>query len=299
MLISIIIINHGTKKLTLNCVNSIFSTVKSPFEVIIVDNTESEKGRLLRSDVPLCKLIYSKNLGFSSGCNLGAEQAKGDVLLFLNSDTVVLAECIDLTAKRLMRDDSLFAVGARGKLPDGSLDKGCKRGLPTPLNSLCYFLKLDTVFQNCPVCEGYHMTYLPERKAAFVEAISGAYFMIKQDKFRSLGGFREEYFLYGEDVDLCFRIKQNGGKILYCPKAQYIHFKGKSGVKKGNKRAICEFYRSMLIYYRLNLIDKYPRLVSNLVSVSILAMLILRLSLLCIHERQKSERICCVKYDKC
>lgn len=261
--LSIIIVNHNTPEL---CQQTVDYVLKSDmkdikYEIIVIDNsTKSDK--IFAMENPLVKTITGiENRGFGHACNVGASLALGRVLLFLNSDTIVCRDTIPKSWNYLVENSEFGALGIRTYLENGTLDCGCKRGFPTPFNAICYFLKLDRIFPKIKLFGGYHLEYLNPEKTWVVDAVSGAYLMILADVFHRISGFDEEYFMYGEDLDLCFRVKELGYKIVYLADSYMIHLKGKSGLESKNPTVLWHFYHSMELFYQKHYYYKYGPLV--------------------------------------
>lgn len=266
--LSVIIVNHNTKKLTKNAIYSVIKNTNSvSYEFVIVDNSTKEDEKIAKdflSDTP-CKVIYTKNNGFGNACNLGAKNSSGDILLFLNSDTLVednsLFECVNY----IKNSKNLGVLGAKTISEDGKIDRGCKRGFPTPFASFCYFLHLDKVLPHNKKIGAYHQTFIKDNETAFVDIVSGSCMFVKKDVFFKINGFDEDFFMYGEDVDLCYRIKEKDLNVVYFPKAYIIHLKGKSGLSSKSRETIFNFYNSMKIFYNKHYKAKYSKLTTKLV----------------------------------
>ena len=242
MQLSIIIINTDTPKMTKNAVSSALKTIKKvKFEILLIDNSEKDCNRVNIKQENVRVIVESENKGFSHACNIGAKKAKGEVLLFLNSDTLLFKDTIDVAFSFFQDQSNVGALGVRQVLENGKLDAGCKRGFPTPLNSLYYFLGLSKLFPKSKRFGAYQQTFIDEKDVVEVDCISGAFMLIKKDVFNIVGGFDEDYFLYCEDVDLCFRLKAAGFKNIYFGKVSFLHFKNGSG--KNSLKALESFYK--------------------------------------------------------
>ena len=268
MQLSIIIINTDTPKMTKNAVSSALKTIKKvKFEILLIDNSEKDCNRVNIKQENVRVIVESENKGFSHACNIGAKKAKGEVLLFLNSDTLLFKDTIDVAFSFFQDQSNVGALGVRQVLENGKLDAGCKRGFPTPLNSLYYFLGLSKLFPKSKRFGAYQQTFIDEKDVVEVDCISGAFMLIKKDVFNIVGGFDEDYFLYCEDVDLCFRLKAAGFKNIYFGKVSFLHFKNGSG--KNSLKALESFYKSMEIFYDKHYKKKYPNIVRVLVKIGI------------------------------
>ena len=248
--LSIVMVNHDTKTMCERAIESILKArPRLSYEIVVVDNSSQEEERLSDGYGGALVLSGVENKGFGHACNIGAKQAQGDALLFVNSDTELNADTLDNAYACFHSWPDIGALGIRTQLADGSVDPSSKRGFPTPLRALCYFLKLDKLFPRNKLFGGYHMTYLPDDQSCDVDAVSGSFLMVPKDLFFSLGGFDETFFMYGEDMDLCFRIKQGGRRVYYCADATMLHLKGQSGLHTKNPQVIYHFYQAMELFY--------------------------------------------------
>ena len=268
MKLSIIIVNKDTKKLTENAIESAFKTIKEvDFEIVVVDSSSKKENVVekIHSNVVVIKNVVNK--GFGNACNIGASFARGDVLLFLNSDIILFENTVDGAFSFFRKQNNVGALGVRQLLENGKLDAGCKRGFPTPFNSLCYFLGLSKLFPKSKRFGAYQQTFIDEHDVVEVDCISGAFMLILKKTFSFVKGFDEDYFLYGEDVDICYRLKKAGFKNIYYGKVSFLHFKNKSGEK--NLKVLVSFYNSMRIFYNKHYKNKYNFIVNWLVEKGI------------------------------
>lgn len=270
-MVSVIIVNHNTKELTADCIRSVMRSTKTEYEIIVVDNSPEKRG-IFRATHPKIRVVRCRNRGFGHACNIGLRYAKGEYILLLNSDTIVHKGAIDTLSDYLDKNPDAGAVGGKTILSDGKLDHSCKRGLPTPLSSLFYITGISRVFPSSPFFSGYHKTYLYEEEINDVQVLSGAFMMIRRGIMTSINGFDERFFMYGEDVDLCYRTGLEGWRLTYIPDAVVTHFKGQSGLRSGNPKVILHFYRSMWLFYTKNLSEHYNIIVDILVYIAISVM---------------------------
>ena len=266
--LSIIIVNHNTSSITKNAIESIIETVKEvKYEIIVVDNSTYSDEVFCFSDPRVRIFSGFVNKGFGNACNIGAKKALGKYILFLNPDTILNENTIDKAYNKLIHNDDIGALGVRQLLKSGKLDAGCKRGFPTPLNSLYYFLGLDKIWPESKRYGAYHQTFVDQRDVAEVDCLSGAFIMMRRDDFEFISGFDEDYFMYGEDIDLCYRLRQKGFMVLYYGEVFLTHLKGESG----SSSLVClkHFYQSMQIFYDKHYRFKYNFLVGALVKLGI------------------------------
>jgi len=256
--ISVIIVNYNVKELLEQCINSIFlSSSNLKTEIIIVDNNSYDGSvQYLKEKFPGnpgIKIIESPvNMGFAKANNLGAKEAKGDFLLILNPDTVLQEDTLDKSLAFYRSGDSIGALTCKLILPNGELDLACRRSFPTPSVAVYRILGLSKIFPKSRIFGKYNLTYLDENKTYEVDAVVGAFMLIRKDIFEQVKGFDEDYFMYGEDLDLCYRIKKAGYKIYYYPETSIIHYKGES-TKKSSISYVNNFYGAMQIFVKKNL----------------------------------------------
>lgn len=268
--LSIIMINFNTKKLTEQAVASIFQcSPKISFEIIIVDNSSDETQRYDMNQDGVCIFSHIANKGFGNACNFGAEKASGRYLLFLNSDTIMHKETLEQCVSYLDNHNRVGALGERTLLEDGTLDHACKRGFPTPSASFYYFIGLDKKHPKSHKLGAYRQTFLDEHSVGEVDAVAGSFLMMPANIFQGIGGFDESFFMYGEDLDLCYRIKEKGYQIVYYGQASITHLKGQSGLHTKSKIVIYHFYNAMQIFYKKHYRKKYRLLVSAAVFFAI------------------------------
>lgn len=260
--LSIIIVNYNTCNLLRNCLNSIHqSQGKLRFEVIVVDNASTDSSvEMVRTEFPPVKLIVNSiNGGFAFANNQGLRQAGfqgvGQVeptapryALLLNPDTVLPAQAL---ADMVTFMDSRPEIGAAGpKLVrlDGSLDLACRRSFPTPEISFYRMLGLSKLFPHSPRFGRYNMTFVDPDQLLEVDAVVGAFMIVRREAIEQVGLLDEVYFMYGEDLDWAYQLKAKGWKIFYNPAVTVTHIK--RAASRHSSKAKVEFYRAMDIFYR-------------------------------------------------
>lgn len=248
--LSIIIVNYNTKKLTAQTINSVMDTTEGiEYEIIVADNS-SRTSEVFSSDDPRVKVLSGlENKGFGNACNIGAEAATGRYVLFLNSDTIMQKDTLGKCVEYMDKNRTAGCLGIKTFLPDGTFDHGCKRGFPTPFNSLCYCLGLDRLFPKSKKFGGYRLSYLSIEETAYVDSVSGAFMMIPRSVFKRSGGFDESIFMYGEDIDLCYRIKEMGFNVVYYAEVFMIHLKGQSGLNTKDPVVLKHFHKGIKTFY--------------------------------------------------
>ncbi|WP_238858711.1 glycosyltransferase family 2 protein [Clostridium sp. YIM B02569] len=275
MKLSIIIVNYNTYNLTKQTIDSIIKDHHDfNYEIILVDNASSDGSinklqdeyRNIVITQKLRIIINKDNLGFAKANNIGIKFARGKYILLLNSDTMLKENCLEKCLAKMEKDKNIGALGCKVVLANGELDHACKRGFPTPKASLYYFLKLHK--KNPSKYGQYNALHLSEDNIGEVDCLTGAFMLMPKSIFDKVGGLDEDFFMYGEDIDLCYKIKELGYKILYYPKAQIIHYKGGSSKKKRSK-VIYDFHQAMWIFYKKHYYKKYNFAVTFLVFIGI------------------------------
>jgi hypothetical protein len=260
--VSIIIVNYNTCELTGKAIDSVVNTVRNhTYEIILVDNGSADGSvEAFRRRQDIVFIETGENLGFSKANNIGIRASKGRRILLLNSDTVARSGAIDRSME-YMDSTGVKVLGAKVVLPDGNLDKACKRSFPTPSNSVWHYMYLDRLFKGSKTFGAYNLTYLDEDEIGMVECIMGAYMMVDREVIDSVGLLDEDFFMYGEDIDWCYRMVEAGYGIIYYPEAVITHYK-KASFNKRRKESIREFYDSMWIFYEKHYKEKYGKGVS-------------------------------------
>ena len=251
--LSLIFINYYSKESLKNVLFSIKNYYDENLEIIIFNNSPEEKLEDLKEIYLNIKIINSeKNLGFTKGCNIAVNNSNKKYILILNPDILFINEFISYGIKFLEENKDFGAVGFKILNSDGTIQKESLRNFPTPLNTLLKFLNLDSLLK---IRYSYFDRELDKSKEANI--LSGACMLIRKETFLSINGFDESFFLYGDDIDLCIRLKNKGWKLYYLPIESVIHYKGGSLYKYSFKR-IFYSHRAMFLfskkYYSKNLI---------------------------------------------
>ncbi len=278
--LSIIIVNFNTKELLSACLRSIFADKKKEdqWEIIVVDNASTdgsmEKIQNLKFKIQNLTLIQNTiNLGFAAANNQGIRASKGDYVLLLNSDTEVGRGTIESMLIYMETHVSIDAATCRVELPDGSLDPACHRGFPTPWAAYTYFSGLERLFPHSRLFSEYHQCYKDLTKEHTVDCISGAFFLIRRKIIEKVGLLDEAFFMYGEDIDWSYRIRQKGLSIGFYPYVSILHRKKQSGREHTSeviqKRTQSYFYDSMKLFYAKHYCNRYGSLISWLVLLGI------------------------------
>ncbi|SDX48012.1 Glycosyltransferase, GT2 family [Lutibacter oricola] len=244
--ISVVIVNYNVKYFLEQCILSVIAaSTKLDVEIIVVDNTSSDGScKMLQQKYPAIKLIANtENVGFSKANNQGVEIAKGKYVLILNPDTVVAEDTLEHMFKFAKLKSNFGIIGA--KLIDGSGNflPESKRGIPTPRVS---FNKLFGVSKT--QTGKYYANHISENETGVVDVLVGAFMFIKKTVYKEVGGFDEDYFMYGEDIDLSYKTLNKGYQNYYYHNTQVIHYKGES--TKKDIKYLKYFLGAMKIFYR-------------------------------------------------
>ena len=263
--VSVIIVSYKVKHYIEQCIDSVFRSVPDA-QVIVVDNDSGDGSvEFLRERFPgIAVIANNANVGFGKANNQALELVESPYVLFLNPDTVVCESTIPKCIEYLSDNPNAGACGVRMQHSDGRFALESRRSIPTPFVSFCHMTGLGRIFPNSRRFARYHMTFLDRNKDCDVEVISGACMMVRSNLVRSLGGFDESFFMYGEDIDLSFRILQAGYTNRYIS-VPIVHYKGESTVKTSYRYAKV-FYDAMLIFYSKHF-GKYSHVLSFFVRV--------------------------------
>ena len=220
-------------------------------ETIVVDNASLDNtAAMLSAEFPEVIFIALKtNAGFGCACNTGAKAAHGEFLFFLNPDTVVAGNTLAVLLDFMRTTPSAGLIGPKVLNPSGSLQRSCRRSFPTPAVAFYHLTGLSTLFPRSRRFARYNCTYLDQNTAAEVDAVSGSCMFMPRILFEKINGFDEQFFMYGEDLDLCARVRAAGYGVWYVPQTQIVHFKGKSA-QHNSWHSRLAFYDAMVIFSR-------------------------------------------------
>ncbi len=250
--ISVIIVTYQVQAYLAQCLNSLEAACQGlAAEVVIVDNASNDgTAEFVAQSYPKIPLIRnSDNVGFGRACNQGVRRTTGEYVLFLNPDTMVQNSSLAELASFLDHHPDAGIVGPRILGPDGRLQLACRRSFPTPAAALFRLLGLSRLFPRSRRLGRYNLTFLDPEIESEVDAVSGSCMMVRRSALDRIGGFDEEFFLYGEDLDLCHRVRTAGWKIMYTPATQIVHFKGQSA-RHNPLRTRLAFYNAMFLFSR-------------------------------------------------
>lgn len=251
MKVSVIIVNYKVKYYLAQCLHSVLKAMDGiDGEIIVVDNdSQDDSIDYARELYPQVTFIENKeNLGFSCANNIAIRQSKGEYVLLLNPDTIVnehlLADCITL----LDTHPEIGATGVRMLNENGTFAPESRRGVPTPFTAFCKMVGLTSLFPKSRLFGRYYMKYLDEYAATPIDIISGACMFIRKSVLDECGLLDEDFFMYGEDIDLSYRMLKTGKQNYYLP-TRILHYKGES-THKNTFRYVYVFYEAMYIFFR-------------------------------------------------
>lgn len=288
--LSIITVSYNTKEFIRKLLSSIEENISKEisYEVVVVDNASSDSSVLMiKKEFPKVKLIANKdNLGFSKANNIGIKKAsKSRYVLFLNPDTLLEKGTIEYMIKFMDEHSNAGASTCKVVMGNGQIDDATHRGFPTPWNSLTHFSGISKLMPKSTFLNGYYLGWKDIDKVHEIDALAGAFMLVRREAGEDVGWWDEDYFFYGEDIDFCYMLKQKGWKIYYVPNVSIFHHKGVSGgIKKNSKeistatketrvRITKSRFNAMKIFYKKHYAKKYPGLLTLLVMLGINAKL--------------------------
>lgn len=251
MKVTVIIVNYRVKYYLAQCLHSVVKAMEGiEGQVIVVDNdSQDDSVDFNRQLYPQVRFIENKeNMGFARANNVAISESDSEYVLLLNPDTIVserlLRDCIDL----LDGNPTIGATGVRMLCENGWFAPESRRGVPTPFTAFCKMVGLTRLFPQSRVFGRYYMKYLDEFATTPIEIISGACMFIRRSVLDECGLLDEDFFMYGEDIDLSFRMLQTGKQNYYIP-SRIMHYKGES-THKNSFRYVYVFYEAMYIFFR-------------------------------------------------
>jgi len=250
-------VNWNTRELLRDCLQSIEAkTRRTKYEIIIIDNASKDSSaEMVKEAFPHVKLIESSaNLGFAKANNQGIANSKDKYILFLNPDTKILSNALDGMVEFMENEQSYGAVGCKLTTPEAGIQFTCARAFPTLLNQLSEFLFFHRLFPHQRRLPTVELSYWNHQNSCEIDCLSGACIMSRRSIIQNIGGFSEEYFMYAEDVDLCYRIRKMGWKIYYLAEEEILHFGGASSEQRNENSYSAVMiresnYRFMKIHY--------------------------------------------------
>lgn len=269
--ISIIIVSYNVRHFLLKCIESIYNSNHNlKIEIIVVDNASADGSiSAVRSKFAGVKCFQNENnFGFSRANNIGIDVAQGQYVLILNPDTILQEDCLATSYQYMQNNENCGVLGVKMIDGGGHYLRESKRGMPDLWNSFCKFSGLTDLFPDSRILSGYYLGHLPKDEVNEVDVLCGAYMFFRKKVLLDCGKFDEDYFMYGEDIDLSLQVKKRNYKVIYLPSTRIIHFKGES-TKKASFNYIKNFYQAMSIFVCKNQKGFSGLLLQAIISIAI------------------------------
>lgn len=249
--ISVVIVNYKVKEYIANLLNSLKKAQHDfSLEIFVVDNDSGDDSvSYLKQRYPEVNYIANdKNVGFGKANNQAIRQAKGEFTLIINPDTLVSEDTLDVLVNHMNENPECGAAGCKILNPDGTFAPESRRSIPTIWSASCKVFGLNTLFPESKLFSQYYLSWMGENEAGEIPVLSGSFMFWRTDLLKELDGFDERFFMYGEDIDLCYRVQKTDFRIDYVPDTSIIHYKGES-TKKGDLRYIRIFNKALYQFF--------------------------------------------------
>lgn len=271
MKLSVIIVNYNVEYFLEQCLNSCSLAMKGiDGEIFVVDNCSVDGSvQMVKDKFPHVKLMANEeNLGFSKANNQAIHQSKGEYVLLLNPDTVVEEDTFQQVVNFMDEHSDVGGLGVKMVDGKGKFLPESKRGLPTPAVAFYKIFGLSKLFPKSKRFGKYHLGFLNDDEVHEIDVLSGAFMLMRKKALDEVGVLDEAFFMYGEDIDLSYRIQKGGWKNIYFPKTRIIHYKGES-TKKSSVNYVFVFYRAMVIFAQKHFSQKHARVFGWLINMAI------------------------------
>lgn len=248
--LSVIIVNYNVKYFLEHCLLSVKRACESlETEIIVFDNNSTDGSRdYLESRFNKVRFIWSdENIGFAKANNRALALCRGKYILFLNPDTIIAEDTIVICLRHIQENISCGALGVKMIDGSGKYLPESKRSFPSPWNAFWRLTGLDKLLPNTGLTSGYYASSVKRNETSVVDVLPGAFLMMKKEVFEEVKGFDESYFMFGEDIDICYRLKKAGYHNFYFPQTTVIHFKGES-TQKQSPSYVRNFYGAMHLF---------------------------------------------------
>jgi N-acetylglucosaminyl-diphospho-decaprenol L-rhamnosyltransferase len=264
--VTAVIVHYETPDLLVRCLGALAASTDVTFEAIVIDNASRgfDANAVLAALPGVTVIENASNAGFAVASNQGLRVATGRYELLLNPDAIVEPDALSTMVAYMDTHPDVGCSTARLVQADGNLDLACRRSFPTPQTSFYRMTLLSRVFPKSRRLGRYNLTYLDEHQETEIDSPCGAFMLVRHEIIDQVGLLDETYFMYGEDLDWAYRIKQAGWRVMYVPTATVTHFK-RAASSQRRPRTIHAFYDAMRIFYRSHYQSQYPRWVSWLI----------------------------------
>ncbi len=268
----IVIVNYNTRDLLRQCLHSVYAS-QGPvsYEVYVVDNASPDgSAAMVRDEFPQVHLIANAdNPGYPKANNQALRLSRGRHSLLLNPDTVLPPDALQRAVEFIDAHPDAGVMGPKLVRQDGSLDRAGRRSFPTPEVAFYQLTGLAKRFPNNPRFARYNLTHLDPDQLAEIDAVAGAFMLVRQEALDQAGLLDEGFYAFGEDIDLCYRIKvHHGWKVYYNPAIVVLHYKGES-MKQRSYAMTIEFYKAMWRFHRKHFAAHTFSLLNGLIAVGI------------------------------
>lgn len=286
--VSAIIVNYNTRDILRDCIKNLDNKYPN-FELILIDNdspdgsAEMVKEEFPKEKYPWLKLIEAPNNGLAASSNIGLKHATGDYILYMGSDAFPEKGTIEGMVDYMEEHENVGISTCKLVQRDFKLDMDAHRGFPTPWVAITHFLWLDRMFPKSKLFNGYFKSWENMEAPHEIDLCISHFMLIKKEVFDDIGKWDEDFFLYGEDVDFCWRAKSKGWKIMYLPMWTAVHYKGASvGVRKTTKDVTTASpetklkmhktsAKAMKIFYDKHWKKRYPAWLTKIIFLAISA----------------------------
>lgn len=249
-MVSALIVNHNARELLLQCLRAFYATADVPVEAVVVDNASTDGSTAaVSAEFPKATVLLEKsNLGYGRAANVGLERCQGRFALLLNPEITVEPQSVGRLSDFLLTRPEAGAVGPRVQMGDGTLDPDARRSFPVPSTLFYRTVGLDRLFPKSPRFGRHNMGHLDESDVHEMDAGTADCLMLRMAAIDRVGLFDPRYFMFGEDVDLCYRLKLGGWKVFYLPTASVVHHQ-QAATTKAQRQALYERHRSMWTFH--------------------------------------------------
>jgi GT2 family glycosyltransferase len=277
--VAVLIVNYDTGDVLRRSLTILQPGIEAGLEVVVVDNASGDGSfEMIGREFPDVRLVQAgRNLGLGAGTNLAARQTGRTFLLVLNPDCFIELEAIARLTDKLEQEPGLGFAGPRVDLESGRPDHACLRNDPNPLAALLYFSRVPRLFPKSPSLNRYSLVHADYNAEQELFAGTAACLMFRSSDFHAVGGFDEAFFMYGEDLDLCRRLREGGRRGRYVPSARAVHLKGEAS-RKQSRRMLVEFHTAMWTYYRKHEAAEHAAPLNGLVAAGIAGLAAVRLA---------------------
>tara|TARA_R100000908_G_scaffold35437_1_gene16183 strand:+ start:3247 stop:5334 length:2088 start_codon:yes stop_codon:yes gene_type:complete len=270
--ISVVIVNYKVKEYIANLLNSLQRSAEDlTLEIFVVDNASGDDSiPYLKKRFPDVHYIQNEeNVGFGIANNQAIEKAQGKYTLIINPDTLVSEDTLETLVSHMEENEKCGAAGCKILNPDGTFAPESRRSVPAIWSAACKVFGLNSLFPKSKLFGKYYLSWLGEDEPSKVPVLSGSFMFWRTGVLKKLGGFDERFFMYGEDIDLCYRIQETGYHIDYVPDTSIIHYKGES-TKKGDLRYIRLFNKALYQFFDKQYSSRYSFIFKVLIYLAIM-----------------------------